>query len=473
LHGQPGTGKTQWVKTMAQALGVDCFEVSTIDRDGDAIQGGRRLNACAAAQNLLKDNSCLLMFDEVEDVFTASEYGSKSPAESRKAWFNQLLEHNQVPTIWISNKHRGLDPAFIRRFDMVFEMTMPSVEQREGMLAQYGQGLLSPEALARFAKSEHLAPAIIQRVSRVISPISDTLTAEKRDATFEQLVNQTLALQGHDAIEKADAKKQILPATYNPKYLNTSADMQDITEALKIHNGARICLYGPPGTGKTAYGHYLSTQLDKPLHLKKASDLLSMFVGGTEANMAQAFKTATEEGAILMIDEVDSFISDRNNAVRSWEVTAINEMLTQMEAFEGIFIASTNRMDGLDPAALRRFESALIKSLDDAQPKNKQSWQDYLASGAGGFHDQPKGKVTLQASITNSLAKRLGETPLSEDQILSEQENGAGYLLSASVFDTWQLGWWILAQGDQIEILAPTALRQEIADRLKRAAARY
>lgn len=132
--------------------------------------------------------------------------------------------------------------------------------------------------------------------------------------------------------------------------------MTDITEALKSCGSARLCLYGPPGTGKTAYSHYLSTQLDKPLHLKKASDLLSMFVGGTEANMAQAFKTATEEGAILMIDEVDSFISDRNNAVRSWEVTAINEMLTQMEAFEGIFIASTNRMDGLDPAALRRFD---------------------------------------------------------------------------------------------------------------------
>ncbi len=356
LYGQPGTGKTQWVKTMAQALGVDCFEVSTIDRDGDSIQGGRRLSACAAAQNLLKDNPCLLMFDEVEDVFTASEYGSKSPAESRKAWFNQLLEQNDVPTIWISNKHRGIDPAFIRRFDIVFEMTMPSAEQRQGMLMQYGQGLLSVEASTRFAKTENLSPAVIQRVSRVIAPISDTLTTEKRDATFEQLVNQTLALQGHDPIEKADTKKQILPTTYNPKYLNTNADMTDITEALKSCGSARLCLYGPPGTGKTAYGHYLSTQCDKPLHLKKASDLLSMFVGGTEANMAQAFKSATEEGAILMIDEVDSFISDRNNAVRSWEVTAINEMLTQMEAFEGLFIASTNRMDGLDPAALRRFD---------------------------------------------------------------------------------------------------------------------
>jgi len=356
LYGQPGTGKTQWVKAVAQALDVACFEVSTIDRDGDAIEGGRRLSACAAAQNLLKDNACMLMFDEVEDVFVARDHGSKSPAESRKAWFNQLLEQNLVPTIWISNKHEGLDPAFIRRFDMVFEMTMPTVEQRQGMLAHYGQGLLSVEAAARFAKSEHLSPAIIQRVSRVLAPISDEMTPDKCDATFEQLVNQTLALQGHSAIEKADAKKQILPATYNPKYLNTSADMQAITEALTSCGSARLCLYGPPGTGKTAYGHYLATQLDKPLHLKKASDLLSMWVGGTEANISAAFRSASEEGAILMIDEVDSFISNRDNAVRSWEVTAINEMLTQMEAFEGVFIASTNRMDGLDPAALRRFD---------------------------------------------------------------------------------------------------------------------
>jgi hypothetical protein len=31
-------------------------------------------------------------------------------------------------------------------------------------------------------------------------------------------------------------------------------------------------------------------------------------------------------------------------------------MLTRMESFSGIFIASTNLMDGLDPAALRRFD---------------------------------------------------------------------------------------------------------------------
>lgn len=57
-----------------------------------------------------------------------------------------------------------------------------------------------------------------------------------------------------------------------------------------------------------------------------------------------------------MIDEVDSFLRDRGQARQSWEVTMVNEMLTRMEAYPGIFIASTNLMDNLDPAALRRFD---------------------------------------------------------------------------------------------------------------------
>ena len=53
---------------------------------------------------------------------------------------------------------------------------------------------------------------------------------------------------------------------------------------------------------------------------------------------------------------MDSFLQDRTNAGKSWEITAVNEMLTQMESFPGVFIASTNLMTNLDPAALRRFD---------------------------------------------------------------------------------------------------------------------
>jgi transitional endoplasmic reticulum ATPase len=92
------------------------------------------------------------------------------------------------------------------------------------------------------------------------------------------------------------------------------------------------------------------------LHVKRASDLLSKFVGENEQNIARAFAQAEAENAVLLIDEVDSFLQDRQGAQRSWEVSLVNEMLTQMEGFGGVFIASTNLMAQLDPAVLRRFD---------------------------------------------------------------------------------------------------------------------
>ena len=99
--------------------------------------------------------------------------------------------------------------------------------------------------------------------------------------------------------------------------------------------------------------------MDTTLIIKKGSDLLSMWVGGTEQNIANAFKEAEREGAVLVFDEVDSFLQDRREAKRSWEITQVNELLTQMESFEGVFIATTNLMDNLDQASLRRFDLKL------------------------------------------------------------------------------------------------------------------
>ena len=62
-----------------------------------------------------------------------------------------------------------------------------------------------------------------------------------------------------------------------------------------------------------------------------------------------------QQEAVLVLDEADSFLADRRDAKQSWEVTQVNELLTQMEAFEGIFVCTTNLMEKLDPASLRRF----------------------------------------------------------------------------------------------------------------------
>ena len=89
--------------------------------------------------------------------------------------------------------------------------------------------------------------------------------------------------------------------------------------------------------------------------VKQASDLMSKYVGETEQNMAAMFREAEAEKAVLLLDEADSFLQDRRGAQRTYEVTEVNEMLQGMERFDGIFVCTTNLLDRIDQAALRRF----------------------------------------------------------------------------------------------------------------------
>ncbi len=356
LHGDPGTGKNQLSKVLAAELGCELFEVASEDSDGDPVDGGVRLRSFRAAQSLMANRRALLLFDEVEDVFNDGNqfWGHKSTAQTSKAWINRILEGNRVPTLWLSNSIDCLDPAFTRRFDMVIELPVPPKKQRERIIQKACGDLLDTKAVARLAECETLAPAVVTRAASVVCSIRDELDEIGAAQAVELLISNTLQAQGHHQVQKHDPNR--LPEVYDPAFLNTDIDLAKIAIGLTRSRSGRLCLYGPPGTGKTAYGRWLADQLGVPLVLKRASDLLSMWVGGTEKNIAHAFRQAEEEGALLLIDEIDSFLQDRRNANHGWEVTAVNEMLTQMESFPGVFIASTNLMQGLDQASLRRFD---------------------------------------------------------------------------------------------------------------------
>jgi transitional endoplasmic reticulum ATPase len=356
LHGAPGTGKSQLARALADELRCELFEVASEDADGDPVNGERRLRAFRAAQSFFAKRQALIVFDEVEDVFNDGDifFGRKSTAQVRKAWINRMLEENPVPTLWLSNSIYGLDPAFIRRFDMVFELSVPPKKQRERILQESCGDLIDAASISRIAEAEYLAPALVAKASSVVRSIRDDLDPKGCTAAFERLINNTLEAQGHRPIVQNDPNR--LPEIYDPGFIHADADLASVAAGLATARMGRLCLYGPPGTGKTAYGRWLARQLDIPLLVKRASDLMSPFVGKTEQNIARAFRQATLEESLLLVDEVDSFLQDRRGAQRGWEVSEVNEMLTQMESFSGVFIASTNLMTGLDQAALRRFD---------------------------------------------------------------------------------------------------------------------
>lgn len=128
---------------------------------------------------------------------------------------------------------------------------------------------------------------------------------------------------------------------------------------------------GAPGTGKTQLGRHIAEIMGRPLLTKRMSDIMSCYVGESEKNVAAAFEEASEKKAVLMIDEADSLFTSRQGAHTSWEVSLTNEVLSQMEDFEGVFICTTNLLNNFDSAAMRRFDwkVAFLPSTPEARVK--------------------------------------------------------------------------------------------------------
>jgi SpoVK/Ycf46/Vps4 family AAA+-type ATPase len=100
---------------------------------------------------------------------------------------------------------------------------------------------------------------------------------------------------------------------------------------------------------------HLAERMGLQVLQKRASDLLNPFLGGTEQNIANAFAEARDASAFLVFDEADSLLLERAEAIRSWEISQVNEMLTWMEQHKLPFACTTNLPGRLDRASLRRF----------------------------------------------------------------------------------------------------------------------
>ena len=354
LYGVPGTGKSELARSISVSTNLQLFEVAMSDEDGNPLSGDRRFSAYQLSQQALHQQSdALILFDEIEDVFSDSFFNPWRSSEQRKAWVNRQLETNPVPAIWISNRIDQMDPAFLRRFDFLLEIERPPRRARERILKKcLAHQPVSEHWIRKVSERYIVAPALVSRAANVASIIGDG-TTENTEQQVEQLLTKTLKAMGQP-VKQISTSELVIP--YRLDVLNPDHDIQELVEGLSRHPAGRICLYGPPGTGKTAFGKFAAKAVDRPLLIKRASDLLDPYVGMSERSIAKMFREAEEDNAVLLLDEADSFLNERQSAQHSWEVTLVNELLSQMENFEGLFICSTNLVERLDSASLRRFD---------------------------------------------------------------------------------------------------------------------
>lgn len=118
--------------------------------------------------------------------------------------------------------------------------------------------------------------------------------------------------------------------------------------------------------------------------------------------------------------------------------------------------------------ALHRIRNA-TNTFEVAKRLENFDLDEYIDKGELNFGNGKE--IKFSAWIDDNLAKTLNETPLSIDQKLIE---GGEYVkLIATVPDTYQLTWWIMSQGDSLEVIAPVGLRRKIAGLLRDAADQY
>jgi SpoVK/Ycf46/Vps4 family AAA+-type ATPase len=460
LYGPPGTGKTELAKVVAQAAGLDLFEVEYADRDGNSLSGRDRYRSLQIAQVFLKGSTqSALLFDEVEDVFPpisseAAQLMARSDqlpspvsgSVNGKAWVNQILESNTVPTLWVTNRIEQIDPAFRRRFAYHLELRSPPPGAREGVVRKTLEGVQVSEAfVARLAARKGLTPAQIRtavRFARLASAPEDKIDAEVdasamqalltggRPALMEALIERQLKNADVALGTKAQATGRRSVTTYDLGMLNVESrfEVPRIVEALKSRGHGTLCFYGAPGTGKTALAEHIAKALEQPLIIKQASDLMSKYVGETEQNMAAMFKEAELEKAVLLLDEADSFLQDRRGAQRSYEVTEVNEMLQGMERYAGIFICTTNLLESLDQAALRRFTFKIKFMPLTAAQREAMFITEALAGNAALLTDELRRRLARLAQICPgdfAAVKRQTDilaTTFSADEFMSQLE---------------------------------------------------
>jgi DNA polymerase III delta prime subunit len=350
IHGRPGTGKTAFCETVAAGIGCDLFAIGEADEDGDEPSRATRIEALRLADQLAGGRKgAILLFDEMEDLLQHGERSGTTRRAGSKVFFNRLLETNRVPVLWTANAVDEFDPAFLRRMSFAFEMKPLPAPARarlwHGLAQAQGLDLALDDATA-LSRRHLVAPSVIKGAAEAVA------LAKGQAGELDFVVGALAKPLGAPRIATAQV------ARFVPELAHCDFDIGALEQALRRPDAARdvaLCLHGPPGTGKSAFARHLAAAMGLDVLEKRGSDLLSKWLGETEKRIAAAFREAREDGRFLIVDEADSLLWSRDGAQHSWEASMVNELLRAMEDHPLPFACTTNQLDRIDAAALRRF----------------------------------------------------------------------------------------------------------------------
>lgn len=165
----------------------------------------------------------------------------------------------------------------------------------------------------------------------------------------------------------------------------------------------RLLFHGPPGTGKTHAARALAGELGLPLAVATPGSLINKWVGDSEKALERAFHEAADQGAVLLLDEADSFLFDRRNALQIHQVTQVNALLGQLDRTRAPVVLCTNFLRSLDEAVHRRVDH-MIEFPIPPEPQRRLLWARELegAEGAGAMDLDRLARLPLTGGLIHN-----------------------------------------------------------------------
>lgn len=385
--GPSGTGKTMLSYAVANELGKKLllFDFSNFSQLS-SLTNEDKVFSLLFREARIKD--AILFFDESELLLSER--------------FNDLLieieKHNGI-VIFATNAEFRINEAMRRRINSVIQFKEPGPQLRKeiweshipeamvlddnvdiNLLAskyELNGGLIKNAVMGalRYAVSEDSAEIpIIKQIhleTAAREQLQNKLFLSRKEEEiipkkgFDDLVLEEEVRSGLVEIANYEKAKKVLKGEwgFNGNYESNS--------------GTIALFYGPSGTGKTLAAEAIAYETGKQIKLISLAQVVSKYVGDTEKNLEQIFKDMSSEDTIFLFDEADAIFSVRtevNSSNDRYANMTTDYLLSLLERNNVFAILTTNAIDNIDPAFLRRIDYTLAFDVPD-EAMCKQLWE--------------------------------------------------------------------------------------------------
>jgi len=334
LYGPHGSGKEEFAQKLLDKLNLSYEEYSIADSE-------------KTIQNKLlemKQGKKAYIIKYSERLFLNLDKSLNSTPDYMSYLLQDILRFNQRPIFFIVDDINKIDINLASSF--TFRIGFDYMDKAQKDVAY--QTFFKQEPPSKLDKITKLVLEDFSRTVRKATALGCLSNNEELYSILEDEVK--FKYKGQEYTSNGNA--------FSNELINPSIDLTTLTQKLcSTKSNFSMLIYGPPGTGKSYYLRYLAEQLGCQTLEKTATDLFSKFQGEPARKVAEMFAEQESKKALLILDEVDEILKSRANAseFEAWKVDMINAFLTCLDRAKYPVACTTNFIEKIDSAILRRF----------------------------------------------------------------------------------------------------------------------